>query len=102
MANVMQTENVSTEVKSISIDNVSANNVSANNVSAATTDKKNIKTNKMIGGRKGIFQKFFDLYMKLIKKYRNILFAIVIPIVLYIAHVRKTFVKIAKPFNMKN
>lgn len=93
-----------TEVVSVEKNNTNeVQSISTNNaplVSEISEAKNEVINTKTIvgGGSKGIFKKFLELYMKKIKKYRNILFAIVVPIVLYIAHVNKTFENAAKKF----
>ena len=91
-----------TEVASVENNKLSeVQSISTNNTPLVSeiSEPKNevINTNTIVGGgNKGIFKKFLELYMKTIEKYRNILFAIVVPTVFYIAHVNKTFEKLAK------
>ena len=95
MTDVASIDSNTTEVKSISTNNTPlTSEIKVNPVKNEVINSKTI----VGGGNKGIFKKILDLYMKNIKKYRNILFAIVVPIVLYIAHINKTFENTAKKF----
>ena len=93
-----------TEVASVENNKLSeVQSISTNNTPLVSeikvSEPKNevINTNTIVGGgNKGVFKKFLELYMKTIEKYKNILFAIVVPTVFYIAHVNKTFEKLAK------
>jgi hypothetical protein len=88
-----------TEVASVENNKLSeVQSISTNNTPLVSEPKNEvINTNTIVGGgNKGVFKKFLELYMKTIEKYKNILFAIVVPTVFYIAHVNKTFEKLAK------
>ena len=88
-----------TEVASVENNKLSeVQSISTNNTPLVSEPKNEvINTNTIVGGgNKSVFKKFLELYMKTIEKYKNILFAIVVPTVFYIAHVNKTFEKLAK------
>ena len=88
-----------TEVASVENNKLSeVQSISTNNTPLVSEPKNEvINTNTIVGGgNKGVFKKFLELYIKTIEKYKNILFAIVVPTVFYIAHVNKTFEKLAK------
>ena len=94
MTEVVSVDNNNTsEVQSISTNNIPL----VNEIKVSEPKNEVINTKAMVGGeRKSIFKKILELYKKTIKKYRNILFAIILPIIFYLAHTNKTFEKLAK------